>query len=148
MNAKATSNTNADNQQSPYALVMTALHGGCPRTTPFTVYDEKLPKCARGMELISRGIGIVKRITSYSIYHPNVKVEEISFTDDRGRQMVRCIYSTPHGDLSTLVEPVGFTTWRHEYLFKTPDDYKALLFFIQDSVAQPNYDYAASVLSE
>jgi hypothetical protein len=43
---------------------------------------------------------------------------------------------------------VGFTDWRHEWLFKSPDDYKALLFLIKDTVVEPAYDRVARLPEE
>jgi hypothetical protein len=55
------------------------------------------------------------------------------------RQMTRTLYETPVGNLTTLTEAAGFTSWRHERMFKSPDDYKALLYLIQDEVYEPTY---------
>ena len=127
---------------------MTALRGGHPDITPFTVYDEKISSCDLRTDLVDRGMAIVKRVTSYTIHRPNVWVQSVPCTDDRGRQMLRRIYSTPYGELSTLEEPAGFTTWRHEHLFKTPEDFRALLFIIEDAVVEPNYDCTAKLTVE
>lgn len=135
-------------QHSPRERVMQALHGGCPAVIPFTVYDEKVPQGSVRADLTSRGMGLVKRVASYVIHRPNVMGRAESFVDEHGRQMNKTIYSTPYGDLSTVEEPAGFTTWRHEHFFKTPDDYRALLFVIQDSVVEANYEYSAGVAAK
>ena len=44
------------------------------------------------------------------------------------------------GTVDTLSEPAGFTTWTHEKMFKTPDDYKVLLFLITDEVYETDYE--------
>ncbi len=134
--------------ESAYKRIMDALHGGCPKPAPFTIYDSHLPRCSVERELRNRGLGLVRRIASYATYQPNVKVTSNSFIDDRGRHMVRTTYSTPHGDLSMLDEPAGYTSWRHEHLFKSPDDFKALLFFIEDTFAEANYEQAAKAVAE
>jgi hypothetical protein len=41
--------------------------------------------------------------------------------------------------LSTLTEKGVNTTWTHEHIFKSPEDYKALEFFIRDSKIIPEY---------
>ncbi len=38
-------------------------------------------------------------------------------------------------------------TWTLEHLFKTPDDYKSLLFFIEDSVVVPEYERVQTQVS-
>jgi hypothetical protein len=74
-----------------------------------------------------------------------VAYREDAHTDDQGRNLVRGTYTTPYGELSRVWEPVGFTTWRHEWLFKTPEDYRALLFLIQDTVVEENYAEVAGL---
>lgn len=133
---------------SPYKRVMEALHGGSPNPTPFTIYDGHLPRCSVERELRDRGLGLVRRMASYSVVQPNVKVTTVSYTDDRGRWVTRTIYDTPHGDLTMLDEPAGYTSWRHEHLFKSPDDFMALLFLVKDSQAQASYDPVAKVVAE
>jgi len=133
---------------TPYRRVMAALHGERPDVIPFTVYEYKVYSCTAERELRNKGMCVVNRIRSYNIYYPNVNIKTINVTDEKGRKMVRTIYTTPYGDLSTLTEPAGFTTWRHEFLFKSPDDYKALLFMLKDAVVEPDYAYAAGVVED
>lgn len=130
-------------QPTPYKSVMTALRNGHSDKIPFTVYERKIPQCTTERELRNRGLCVVKRIASYKVHYPNVKIESYSFTDGQGRNMTKTVYSTPYGQISKLDQPAGFTTWHHEKIFKTPEDYKSLLFMIRDSVIEP--DYAAVV---
>ncbi len=133
---------------TPKQRVMNSLRRMDTDMVPFTIYDSKLLNNSIMMDLRSRGLCPVKRITSYSTHRPNVKVRSQRFTDEQGRNLVRTYYDTPYGELSTLVLPLGFTTWTFEHMFKTKDDYKALSFLINDTVITPNYDYAAKVLNE
>ncbi len=130
---------------TPRERVMTALHGEAPDKTPFTIYEEKLPRCALERDLRNRGLCLVRRVRSYKTLTPNVGYREDRFADERGRDVVRAAFATPHGELTTLAEPAGFTSWRHEHLFKSPDDYRALLFLIQDTVVEPDYDAVAGL---
>ncbi|MDD3925529.1 MAG: hypothetical protein PHT33_02605 [bacterium] len=134
--------------QTPYKRVMSALRGEKPDKTPFTVYSEMLPQCLLERDLRNRGLCIVKRTISYKRYTPNVKEIACHYTDETGRSLIKTVYSTPYGDLSTLVEPAGFTSWVHERMFKTPEDYKALLFMFKDTVVEPDYDAAAQTVAE
>ena len=43
------------------------------------------------------------------------------------------------GSVNTLSEPAGFTTWTHEKMFRSADDYKVLLFLIEDEKYCPDY---------
>lgn len=124
---------------TPRQRVELALRGGHGPSVPFTMYAMKAPQCAAERRLRNRGMCIVKReVNAYKSCQPNVKVSSQT-TYANGRTLVRTFYETPVGTLSSLHEPAGFTSWRHERLFKTPDDYKALLFMIQDERYTPNY---------
>lgn len=127
---------------------MTALRGEAPDKTPFTIYSGHLPRCTAERELRDRGLCLVERVSSYRASHPNVGYKSGHYTDQRGRRMVRETCSTPHGELSRVWEPAGFTDWRHEWLFKSPDDYKALLFLIEDTVVEPDYDPVARLADD
>ena len=137
---------NAKSKITPYKRVITALRGGYPDKIPFTVYESKIPQCTVERELRNRGLCIVKRITSYVIKHPNVKTKSMHYTDEKGKYLIRTTYETPYGELSTLDQPAGFTSWHHERLFKSPDDYRALLFMIKDSVIESAYDNALKIV--
>jgi len=135
-------------RQTPRERVMAALRGERPEAVPFTVYEEKLPRCVAERKLRERGLCLVRRVRSYRTFRPHVTWREERFEDEEGRALVRTVLSTPHGDLTTLEEPAGFTSWRHEHLFKSPDDYKALLFLIRDTVVEPAYDDVADLAEE
>jgi len=137
-----------DTMMTPRRRVMAALHNEIPDKIPFTSYENMVPRCTIERELRNRGLCIVKRIPSYKILHPNVTVKTYGFTDEKGRDVVRTVYTTPYGDLSKLTQAGNNTTWTHEHMFKTPDDYNALLFYIKDSVVTPNYDYIAMEINK
>lgn len=118
---------------------MLALRGQCPDKTPFTVYENKISQCEVERTLRNRGLCIVQRMSSYRISYPNVKIESKHYRNEQGKYLIRTLYGTPHGNLYTLNEPAGFTTWRHERMFQTKENYKALLFIIKDSVIEPDY---------
>ena len=126
-------------KQTPRQRVMAALRGDKPEAIPFTAYEEMLPRCVVERDLRNRGLCLVRRVQSYRTTRPNVTWREERYLDEKGRHLVHTVFSTPDGDLSTVDEPAGFTSWRHEHLFKSPDDYSALLFLIQDTVVEPNY---------
>lgn len=133
---------------TPYQRVITALRGEEPDRVPFTVYSQMIPQCTVERELRNRGLCIVYRIRSYSMHYPNVKIEAHHYTDEKERQVIRTVYQTPHGTLSTLVQPAGFTSWTHERMFKTEEDYKALLFLIKDTVVKPDYSTAIKTVTD
>jgi hypothetical protein len=131
---------------SPRERVEIALHGGHAGCVPFTIYEGMLPQCSVERALRDRGLCLVYRIPVVRTYHPNVKIHREVYWVDRDREMTRTYYETPVGTLTTLDEAADFTAWHHEKMLKSPDDYKALLFLINDEVYEP--DYAAFAEAE
>ena len=125
---------------TPRNRVERVLRGGGSSVVPFTMYENMIPQCTAEREMRNRGACIVQRMGVYKTHHPNVKVTQSVYYEDDGREMRRTDYETPVGTVNTLYEPAGFTSWSHEKLFKTPDDYKAILFMIQDECYEPDYE--------
>ena len=123
---------------TPRERVDIALRGGHADKAPFTMYERKIPQCQAEREMRNRGLCVLNRMGVVRTYRPNVKVYSETFPRD-GKQMTRTYYETPLGTLTTLSQPAGFTTWLHERMFKSPGDYKALLFLIQDECYEPDY---------
>lgn len=125
---------------TPRQRVEISLRGGHSDRVPFTIYENKIPQCADERELRNRGLCIVKRdVSVFKIHSPNVKVTQQVFWENQKKQ-TRTWYETPVGRVGTLVEEAGFTSWVHEKMFKTPDDYKPIHFVIQDECFEPNYE--------
>jgi hypothetical protein len=109
------------------------------------MYESKIPQCTTERDMRNRGLCIVKRdVPTYRTHLPNVKITQHVYWE-QDRKMIRTYFETPVGKLSTLSEDVGFTHWQHEKMFKSPDDYRPLLFLIQDEVYEPCYDTFARV---
>jgi hypothetical protein len=124
---------------SPRELVETALCGGHGRQVPFTVYECMIPQCAAERELRNRGLCIVeRRVNVFAVHRPNVRETRRTYWR-RGKQFTRTVCETPAGNLTTLCEHAGFTQWWHERMFKSPDDYSAILSLIRDEQYEPNY---------
>ncbi|HEO70877.1 MAG TPA: hypothetical protein ENN80_06395 [Candidatus Hydrogenedentes bacterium] len=124
---------------TPREQVERALKGGGGNRVPFTIYECMIPQCTVERELRNRGLCIVNRMSVYRMHRPNVRVTEYTYWE-RGRRFTRTHYDTPVGELTTLGEHAGFTTWMHERMFKSPEDYKPLLFLIQDELYEADYD--------
>ena len=115
---------------------------------PFTIYESKIPQCQAERELRNRGLCIVKRdVPAYLVHRPQVKVTQ-QVTWEGERRMVRTHYDTPVGSVETLGEDVGFTTWYHQHMFGSPDDYRVLRFLIKDEQYEPNYAALARAQSD
>lgn len=128
------------NKLTPRKHVEISLRGGHSNRVPFTVYESKFPQCTAERELRDRGICIVKRDAPvFRTHFPNVKITPQVYYEGE-KQFTRTWYETPVGKVSMLVEAAGFTSWVHEKLFKSPDDYKTILFIIQDEQYEPCYD--------
>jgi len=129
---------------TPRQRVVRALKGGHADKVPFTMYENKVAPCAAEREMRNRGLCIVYRqVPAFKSRRPNVTShQEIRSVD--GREQVRTFVETPAGNLTRLTEPAGFTKWHREKLFKGPEDYPALLFYIQDEQYEPNYEAFAT----
>lgn len=104
------------------------------------MYESKIPQCAAEREMRNRGLCIVKRdVYVVRTHHPNVNITRRVYTEG-DRQLTRTVYETPVGELSTLWQAADFTSWKLEKMFKSPDDYKAMLFLIRDERCEPNYE--------
>jgi hypothetical protein len=135
----------SSSELSPRRRVEIALRGGCGDRVPFTMYESKIPQCVAERRLRNRGMCIVRRdVPVYRSHYPNVKQSREIF-DRGGKTFTRHVYETLKGTLTTLDEAAGFTHWRHEKMFKSPDDYPALLALIEDEQFEPCYDVFARV---
>ncbi|MFO7897705.1 MAG: hypothetical protein R6V58_01440 [Planctomycetota bacterium] len=128
---------------TPKERVELALGGGCGGIVPFTMYENKIPQCAVERALRNRGLCIVNRVRVFETHRPNVRhSREITWED--GVQLARDHYDTPAGHLTAVRQPAGFTSWRREFLFKSPDDFPALRAFIEDMQFEPRYEPVAT----
>ncbi len=117
---------------------MAALDGRKADKVPFTMYQQKIPQCAAEREMRNRGACIVWRGSVHAVHRPNVRTTQLTYHED-GKRLVRTTHETPVGTLTQVVEPVGFTSWHREYVFKGPDDYEALRFFFEDERIEADY---------
>jgi len=108
---------------------------------PFTVYECMIPQCECERHLRNEGLCIVNRVSVFKTKAPDVKTRSIPYKDEKdGKSKVKTIYETPCGNLSAIRVPAGFTTWREELIFKTPDDYKAIEFMIRNRRYTADYE--------
>jgi hypothetical protein len=124
---------------TPRQRVESVLQGGHADRVPFTGYYRRFPQCTTERLLRNRGMCMIKRLKPFVLRWPNVNHREEAWWED-GRRFVRTYYETPKGTLTTLHEEAGFTNWYHEYMFKSPEDYPALLYYIENSECEPDYE--------
>ena len=124
---------------TPRQRVEVALGGGHTDKTPFTMYESMIPQCSAERAMRNRGLCVVQRMMVFKTHYPNVTITRHTGRQD-DKPMVRTVYETPVGTLSTLSQPAGFTSWRREKMFKGPADYKALLFLIRDAQFEASYE--------
>ncbi|MFN4227544.1 MAG: hypothetical protein ACK4F0_05335 [Candidatus Ratteibacteria bacterium] len=127
----------------PKERVENVLRRKKPDKIPFTIYENKLPQCTVERILRNRGLCIVKRTSVYKTIYPNLKFENITYTE-KGTTYTKSIIYTPLGELETTYRKTEktdyFTTWKITHLFKTPDDYKKILFMVKDANYIPDYE--------
>ncbi|MBN1810060.1 MAG: hypothetical protein JW909_13415 [Planctomycetes bacterium] len=125
---------------TPRERVLAVLKGEPVDKVPFTIYECMIPQCAIERELRNRGLCIVHRRTPvYKSETPHCAHEQHHYSED-GRRLVRNVYTTPAGELATIVEPAGFTSWTREHIFKSPDDYGPLIALVEDTVYTPCFE--------
>ncbi len=124
-----------------------ALRHERPDRIPFTVYASKPPTPAALPVLKARGMGLVERIGVYDLHFPNCAISSTRY-EEEGRRLVRTDIRTPCGDLHTIREPAGFTTWTHKHLFTDENDFKAIACYLADAVVTPNYARAQQLVQE
>lgn len=127
---------------TPRGRVEAVLAGRATDHVPFTVYEYKLPQCAVERQLRNDGLCIMnRRYRGFGMVTPNCQTESHSYVDEKtGKSLTRSVTRTPVGDLTTVMEPAGFTSWRHELPFKGPEDYAKLIFEANDTQFVPAYD--------
>ncbi|MBN1445294.1 MAG: hypothetical protein JW957_04215 [Candidatus Omnitrophica bacterium] len=125
---------------TPKKRVEAAIRGEKADRIPFTIYENKLPQCSVERQLRNEGLCLVNRnynvITAYS---PNVVHESYGYYEN-GTRYNRDVFKTPFGKLFSVHRPSGITSWCVSRLFKTPEDYKKLLFMAKDEVFKPCYE--------
>jgi len=124
---------------TPRQRVETVLRQDVPDKTPLTMYKGMVPQCAVERQLRNDGLCIVTGSGVFTTKTPNVTRETRHYTEN-DLPRVRTVIHTPVGDLTALDQPADFTSWRLEKLFKRPEDYKPLLFMINDQHHEPNYE--------
>ena len=127
---------------TPRERVERALRGDAVAPVPFTMYEGMVFPCKAEREMRNRGMCVVdRRVPICRVHRPNVKVTEAVYWE-RGRRFVRTALDTPVGTVSTLREDAGFTQWYHERMFRSPDDFRTLLFLIEDELYEASYTAA------
>lgn len=127
---------------SPRQRVAAALRGEITDHVPFTVYECMLPQCAVERRLRADGLCIMNRhYAGLSSATPNCPSDSYTYYDPAsGKTLTRQVIHTPVGDLTSVSEPAGFTSWRHELPFKGPEDYEKLIFLANDAQFAPAYE--------
>jgi hypothetical protein len=124
---------------TPRESVEAVLRGGIADRIPFTIYENKLHRCAVERVLRNRGMCVVRRdIPVFNTIMPNVKIDSHEYNDQK-KKLFRTDYQTPYGTLYIIEERNSYTSWTHERLFKGPKDYKPLLYMIEDMNFEPNF---------
>lgn len=125
---------------TPRERVLAVLRGEPVDKVPFTIYENFIPQCEVERRLRNEGLCIVQRqIPAYIIETPNCITETYSYIE-QGRPRLRTTIRTPLGEISTIQEPAGFTSWTLQRFFKGPGDYKVLMFMVEDEQFRPNYE--------
>ena len=154
---------NSKNNISPRRRVELALHNEFVDKVPFTVFGtywggvsienpttpflKYIPQSTTERYLRNRGLCLVDMTYwGYGIIRPNVRVKSTIY-DENGRFMIRTDYDSELGNLYTVKEVSDFTVWYHSKMFKTHDDYKKILFLLNDTKVISDNDYGLKLLN-
>ena len=129
--------------------ILNALKGNDTRHIPFTIYALFMEKCTFERELREQGMCYVQHSRSYSIVQKECSVKEIHYLDKNGEKVVRTEYHTPFKTLflEQIPRPELFTSITRKHIFKDADDYKALLWLVNDMKAIPQYEKTQSLVN-
>ncbi|MCX7037938.1 MAG: hypothetical protein NT005_02215 [Spirochaetes bacterium] len=123
---------------TPRARVERVLRGEPVDKTPLTIYTEMAPQCRAERELRNAGMCLVSRVRVHRTETAGIATRSVHFVEN-GRPRVRTHIDTPCGELTSLDEPAGFTSWTIEKLFKGPADYPRLLSLVTARRHFPDY---------
>jgi len=125
---------------TPRKRVEAVMHGDMPDKVPLTMYERKIPQCTAERQLRNEGLCIVDRRVRVVITEtPNVRHTTFNYTE-KGVGYIKTVTTTPYGDLVSIRQPAGFTSWQVSKMFKGPDDYKRLMFTIKDQRFRADYE--------
>ena len=131
---------NSGKTLTPRQRVEMALRGEATDKRSFTVYESRLPRCAVERELRNRGLCVVDRsVPVLRSHRPDVKVVQTSYVEN-GKSLTRIEHQTPVGTVTEIHEPAGFTSWCRKHVFSGPEDYKPLIFMIDNEAYEPAYE--------
>jgi len=123
---------------TPKKEVESVLRGEKTCRIPFTIYEKKLPQCTVERKLRNSGICMVRKRSVVKSYSPDITSESRTYSE-KGVQYTRHTIKTPLGELFTIQRPAGFTSWKISRIFKNPEDYKKLMFIVQNQHFEPDY---------
>lgn len=133
---------------TPKERVLAVLNGEMPDKVPFTMYEGKIRDLPYTQRMFDRGLCMVQRVySSFRVCPTNITGRAIPF-EENGRKMIRNIVSTPAGDMESITEPVGFTSWTHTRFFKSEEDYPKLEAYLSDYIIEPADDVVAAALKQ
>ncbi len=144
-------------KKSARSRITDALRGEGQDHVPFTTYSLFSGLSTFEREMRNLGMGYVHITNSYDIVHKEASVREIHYVGSdysvfgsEGASLIRTEYDTPYGTLwmEQIPQPELFTRWTRHHIFKSPDDYKALLWLVRDMKVIPRHNRAAGLLAE
>ncbi|MBO3841919.1 MAG: hypothetical protein FGF48_05835 [Candidatus Brockarchaeota archaeon] len=132
----------------PRERVNNVLKGRTPDRIPWIIYSSHLPRGSFERRMRDMGLGLEERCSIYRASTPNVRIESRTVGD-----YVYTTYHTPVGELNSKTRigmrfqfPGG--SWTVEHPVKNMNDIKALIFMIEDTVYEPDYETYVRIKEE
>jgi len=121
--------------------MLAVYHRKNPDRIPWAAYGMLIPRGKIERELRNSGCGLIEM---HSVYTSKIKNVEISVKEDweGNEKVITRTYHTPLGSVSEKVktDPAYHTsTWRKEFLIKSPSDYRIVKFIVENTIYYENY---------
>ena len=121
--------------------VLAVLKGYVPDMIPFTIYEWKIPWGYDKRKLRERGLVMMKRFPGFRTEYPNCELKTICYTKN-GKKYERELVKTPRGEITSLFlyDQTSGARLQVEFWIKGEEDYKSLMYMINDTVYSPAYE--------
>ncbi|MCL4415542.1 MAG: hypothetical protein M1365_02405 [Actinobacteria bacterium] len=131
--------------KTPFTVYGT-FWGGASIENPVMPFGRYFPQCTIERQLRNRGLCIVDlTYWGYTTKRQSTKIVSTVYEENE-RFMVRTDYKTPFGDLNTIKEVSNYTVWNHKKMFENKEDYKKILFLLNDLEILPDNETGLKML--
>jgi hypothetical protein len=118
---------------------LTAIQGGSPDALALSIWNNKLPGDELDRQILDLGVCVVVKSSVWRMEYEGVKVEHQDMPYGAGRIRSAITYQTKYGTLREVKVIEPGTSWVREFVFKSPEDYRALETIITARCYEPDF---------